>query len=148
LLERLQKERAERQAEYEREKLAKEEKHKKALEDIKSKGKQLLINERQANKSPRAVWQPAPSAAPAKPQVTPLKRHDSKPALNVAPSPSNNQQQPFNVFKDIKPSGKPQKPSASPLPEVNHRISSPSASAGQESYHQNENVNVAEERKS
>lgn len=41
-MERLAKERQERQEAYEREKREKEEKHRKALDDIKQRGKQLL----------------------------------------------------------------------------------------------------------
>ena len=44
-MERLAKERQERQEAYEREKREKEEKHRRALEDIKQRGKQLLMQD-------------------------------------------------------------------------------------------------------
>ena len=51
-MERLDKERQERHEAYEREKREKEEKHRKALEDIKQRGKQLLMQDAPGQKKP------------------------------------------------------------------------------------------------
>ena len=82
MVERLQKERVDRQEQYEKEKQLKDEKHKKALEDIKQRGHQLL-KQHEPQKKPV----PVPAKAEVKRLDSAAKRREEDPS-------------PQNVFND------------------------------------------------
>ena len=131
IMERLAKERQERQEAYEREKREKEEKHRKAIEDIRQRGKQLLMQDVVPNQRQAA-------AAAAEEETRPLiRRADSAQGQQrTPPKPAGVAAEPgHNVFKmDEQPKPKTPGfgggnagdawPQSRPMDEVGHLMKS------------------------